>query len=99
MMGTWTLFRLEHTVAAPSRQDGGLSKPDCFMRFDAVTHWLSRSRDLIANAETYSYPAFWKSFRKLRRKSRRAEFALLLALYYFRREMEARANDADNRES
>ena len=84
-------------MAPPSRQDGGLSKLDCFLRFDEVNYSLSRTRDLIANAETYSYPAFWKSFRKLRRKSRRAEFALLLALYYFRLEMEARASDADNR--
>jgi hypothetical protein len=96
-MRTYTLSHPEHTLAAPSRQDNGLSKLDCFTRFDAVTYWLSRTRDLVANAETYSYRAFWKSFRKLRRKSRRAEFALLLALYYFRREMEARESDADNR--
>jgi len=84
-------------VAAPSRQDSGLSKLDCFLRFDDLTYWLSRTRDLIANAETYSYPAFWKSFRELRRKFRRAEFALLLALYKFQREMEARVTHADNR--
>jgi hypothetical protein len=54
----------------------GLRKLDCF------------TRDLIANAETYSFPAFLESFRKLRRKSRRAEFALLLALYKFQRERE-----------
>jgi len=97
-MRTYTLSHPEHTLAAPSRPDSGLSKLYCFTRFDEVTYWLSRTRDLIANAEAYNYPAFCTSFRKLRRKSRRAEFALLLALYYFRREMEARASDADNRE-
>jgi len=66
----------------------GLRKLDCFTRFDEVHYWLSRTRDLIANAETYNFPAFLKSIRKLRRKSRRAEFALLLALYKFQREME-----------
>lgn len=84
-------------MGAPSRQDGTLSKPECFIRFDNVQYWLSRTRDLIANAETYSYPAFLESFRKLRRKSRRAEFALLLALYKFQREMETQTSDADNR--
>ena len=76
---------------------GGLRKQDCFTRFDEVHYWLSRTRDLIANAETYSFPAFLEPFRKLRRKSRRAEFALLLALYKFQREMEERATDANNR--
>ena len=84
-------------MAAPLRQEGRLSKPECFIRFDNVHYWLSRTRDLIANAETYSYPAFLDSFRKLRRKSRRAEFALLLALYKFQREMETQTTDADNR--
>jgi hypothetical protein len=91
---------VERTVAedsAPSRQDGGLSKRHCFIRFDELAHWMSRTRDLIANAEDYSYPAFLESFRKLRRKSRRAEFALLLALYHFQHEMEERATDADDR--
>lgn len=68
---------------------------ECFIRFDEVTYWMSRTRDLIANAEAYSYPAFLESFRKLRRESRRAEFALLLALYKFQREMEQPTN-ADN---
>jgi hypothetical protein len=83
-------------VAAPSRQDGGLSKLECFIRFNDVHYRLSRTRDLIANAEAYSYPAFLGCFRKLRRESRRAEFALLLALYKFQREME-QAADANNR--
>jgi hypothetical protein len=74
-----------------------LSKRDCFIRFKEVSYWLSKTRGLITNAETYSYPAFLESFRKLRRKSRRAEFALLLALYKFQREKEARATDADHR--
>jgi len=82
-------------VAASSRQDGRLSKPECFIRFDDVHYWLSRTRDLIANAETYSFPAFLESFRALRRKSRKAEFALVLALYRFQREMEQPTN-ADN---
>lgn len=91
---------MEHTVtedSATSRQDVGLRKLDCFTRFDELNYWLSKTRDLIANAETRSYPAFLKTFRRLRRKSRRAEFTLLLALYEFQREMEARANDADKR--
>jgi hypothetical protein len=50
-----------------------VSKRECFTRFDKVHYWLSRTRDLIANAETYSYPAFRESFRELRRKSRRDE--------------------------
>jgi hypothetical protein len=82
--------------SAPHRQDGGLSRRECFIRFDEVNHWLSRTRDLIADAETYYFPAFLESFRELRRKSRKAEFALVLALYHFRREMEAQATNADN---
>jgi hypothetical protein len=65
-----------------------MNKLDCFNRFDEVNYWMSRTRDLIANAETYSFRSFLKSFRKLRRKSRRAEVALLLALFKFQREME-----------
>ena len=60
--------------SAPSRQDGGLSKRDCFIRFDEVNHWHSRTRELIATAETHSYPVFRKFFRELRRESRKAEF-------------------------
>jgi hypothetical protein len=81
--------------SVPHRQDGGLSKRECFTGFDKVRYWLSRTRYLIANAETYSFPAFLESFRELRRESRRAEFALVLALYHFRREMEERATNAD----
>jgi hypothetical protein len=75
----------------------GLSKLDWFIRFDEVNFWMSRTRDLISSAETFSFPEFLESFRKLRRKSRRAEFALLLALYKFQRKMEEQATDADNR--
>jgi len=81
--------------SAPSRQDGGLSKLDCFVRFDEVNYWHSRTRELIANAETHSDPAFRESFRELRRESRKAEFELVIALYHFQQEMEARATDAD----
>jgi hypothetical protein len=76
-------------VAASSRQDG-LSKLDCFIRFDKVNYWLPRSRELIASAETYWYPAFRESFRGVRRESRKAEFALVVALFRFAREMRGR---------
>lgn len=66
---------------------------DCFTRFDAVAYWLSRTRDLIAGAETYRYPAFWEAFRRLRRNSRKAEFALVLALYQFQRNKEKEASE------
>jgi len=68
-------------------------KLDCFTRFDELAYWLSRTRDLIAGAETHSYPAFWEAFRKLRRKSRKAEFALVLALYQFQRNKEKEASE------
>jgi hypothetical protein len=84
-------------VTAFSRQDGGLSKLDCFVRFDEVNYWYSRTRELITNAETHSYPAFRKSFRELSRESRKAEFELVIALYHFQQGMEARAPDADHR--
>ena len=83
-------------MPASSSQDGAPSKRDCLNRFDEVVYLLSRTRDLIASAEAYNFPAFLETFRKLRRKSRRAEFALLLALYRFRREMEEQATGADN---
>ena len=83
--------------AAPSRQERRPSKLDCFIRFDEVNYWYSRTRELIANAEIDSYPAFRESFRELRRASRKAEFELVIALYHFQQEMEARATDADHR--
>lgn len=73
-----------------------MSKLECFIRFDEVNHWHSRTRELIANAETHSYRAFRKSFRELRSESRKAEFELVIALYHFQQGMEARATDADN---
>jgi len=82
---------------APSRQDGGPSKRDCFIRFGEVSYWHLKTRELIANAETHSYPAFRESFRELRRESRRAEFELVIALYHFQQGMEARATDANHR--
>jgi hypothetical protein len=48
----------ERTVAASSRLNGKPSKLACFTRFDEVNYWHSRTRDLITNAEAYSYPAF-----------------------------------------
>ena len=83
--------------SSPSGQDGGLSKLDCFIQFDEVNYWHSKTRELIANAKTHSYPAFRESFRELRRESRKAEFELVIALYHFQLEMEARATDVDHR--
>lgn len=80
----------------PQGHTDGISKLDCFIRFDDLSHWHSRARDLIANAETYSYSAFRESFLELRRESRKAEFQLVVALFQFQREMEERATDADN---
>jgi hypothetical protein len=70
-----------------SRRDSGISKLECLIQFDEVTYWLSRTRDLISSAETYSYPAFQESFRELRREARKSEFALVVALYKFERAM------------
>lgn len=78
-------------MAAPSRQDE-VSKLDCFIRFDEVNYWLSRTRELITNADAYGYPAFRESFRELRREARRSEFGLVLALFRFKKEMEREAN-------
>jgi hypothetical protein len=83
--------------SSPSGQDRGPSKLDCFIRFDEVSYWHSRTRELIAIAETHGYLAFQKSFQELRRESRKAEFELVIALYHFQKEMEARAPDADHR--
>ncbi|MGD1210464.1 MAG: hypothetical protein ABR973_03770 [Candidatus Acidiferrales bacterium] len=67
--------------------DGVISKLECFNRFDEVNYWLSRTRDLITNAETYSYRAFRKSFWELRRKARKSEMELVIALFRFERAM------------
>ena len=74
-------------MAASSGPSGKLSKLECFIRFDDVSYWHSRTRDLIANAETYSYPAFRESFRELRREARKSEMELVIALFHFERAM------------
>ena len=63
-----------------SRRDGGIGKLECLIQFDEVTYWLSRTRDLISGAETYSYSAFQESFWELRREARKSEFALVVVL-------------------
>jgi hypothetical protein len=70
-----------------SRLNGKPSKLACFTRFDEVNYWHSRTRDLITNAETYSYPAFRESFRELRREARKSEMELVIALFHFERTM------------
>jgi hypothetical protein len=75
-------------VAASARKREGLRKLDCFIRFDEVSYWHSRTRDLLENAETYSYPAFRESFRVLRREARKSEMELVIALFRFERAMD-----------
>jgi hypothetical protein len=72
-----------------------MNKEECFARFDYVKFWHSRTRALIAEAETYSHPAFQESFRELRRESRRAEFLLVVALYQFEQDIEEQASDGN----
>ena len=89
-MGEYAFYPTGPTVeerSMSSRRDRAIGKLECFVRFDEVTYWLSRTRDLISSAETYSYPAFAKSFRQLRREARRSEFALVVALYRFKQAM------------
>jgi len=73
-----------------------MTKLDCFIRFDEAHYWLARTRGLIANAESYSYPAFRESFMELRREARKSEIALVIAVFHFQQEMEKQATDADN---
>lgn len=80
-------FPSERTVAASSRLNRQLNKLNCFIRFDGVNYWHSRTRDLIANAETYSCAAFRESFRELRRETRKSEMELVIALFRFERAM------------
>jgi hypothetical protein len=80
-------------VAAASRPTGKLSKLECFIRFDEVHFWLSRTRELIADAETYSYPAFRESFRELRREARKSEMELVIALFQFEKAVKREADD------
>jgi hypothetical protein len=68
-----------------------MGKHECLMRFDDVGFCQLRTRDLIANTETYSYPAFRESYTEQRRESRKVEFALVVALYQFEQEMEEKA--------
>jgi hypothetical protein len=86
-MPHYTQSPTEGTVAASSRQEGRASKLECFSRFDDVHYWHSRTRELIATAETYSYPAFRESFRELRREARKSEMELVIALFRFERAM------------
>jgi hypothetical protein len=55
-MGESTHLPAERTVATFSRQDGGLSKLECFVWFNDVSYWHSRTRHLIANAEIVLIP-------------------------------------------
>jgi hypothetical protein len=71
-----------------SRGNVGPNKLECFIRFDKVSYWHSRTRDLLENAETYSYPAFRESFRVLRREARKSEMELVIALFRFERAMD-----------
>ena len=82
-MPQYTHSLAERTVAVSSGPSGKPSKLECFIRFDHVSYWHSRTRDLIASAETYSYPAFRESFRELRREARKSEMELVIALFRF----------------
>ena len=72
-----------------------VSKLDCYARFDKVTYWLARTRDLVASSESYTYPAFRESFRELRSEGRKSEIELVITLFRFEKEMRRRAADAD----
>ena len=72
-----------------------VSKLDCYARFDKVTYWLARTRDLIAASETYTHPAFRESFRELRREGRTSEIELVITLFRFEQEMGRHATNAD----
>jgi len=75
--------------------DRAISKLDCYARFDKVTYWLARTRDLIAASETYTYPAFRESFRELRREGRTSEIELVITLFRFEKEMGRDAANAN----
>jgi hypothetical protein len=81
-------------VAASSRRVRELSKLECFGWFDDVSYWHSRTRDLISDAETYSYPAFRESFRLLRREARKSEMELVIALFRFEQAMNKAATES-----
>jgi hypothetical protein len=65
---------------------------EVFIKFDEFNYWLSRTRDLIAKAETYSYAAFQESFRELQRETRNSEMDLLAALFKFDQAMKGTRN-------
>lgn len=90
------LSPVERTVAASSSPNEKLSKLDCFIAFDDVGYWHSRTRELIAKAETCSYPAFGKSFRELRREARKSEMQLVIALFQFEKAVKREAANDDN---
>jgi hypothetical protein len=69
-------------------QDRERRKLEIIIRCAQVKYWLSRTRDLIINAETYSYPAFRESFVQLRRDARKADLGLIAALSQFDKAME-----------
>ncbi len=69
-----------------------LPKLEVFVKFDEFNYWLSRTRDLIAKAETYSYPAFQESFRELQRETRNFEMDSLAALFQFDQAMKGTTN-------
>jgi hypothetical protein len=72
-----------------------MNKLECFERFEEVRLWHSRTLNLIVSAESYTYAAFRESFWELRRESRRAEFALVLAMCRFEQGMEEEAADGN----
>lgn len=82
-------------LSGPERRDDSMNKLECFTRYEEVRLWHSRTLNLIANAESYTYPAFRESFWQMRRESRRAEFSLVIALCRFEQAMEDNAVDAD----
>lgn len=69
-----------------------MDKLTCFVRFDDVAYWHSRTRDLITCADACCYSAFRESFLELRRATRVAEFALVAALYQFKNMKEGEPN-------
>jgi hypothetical protein len=80
-------------VAGSSRKQEGLRKLECFLWLDDVSYWHSRTRDLIATAETYCYAAFRESFHELRREARKSEMELVISLFHFERAMKKASGD------
>jgi hypothetical protein len=82
-------------VAARVRRDRQLSKRNCFIRFDDMNYWLSRTRDLMSNAETHSHRALRDSLREIGYGSRRTKFAPVVAFHNLFPGMEEHATDAN----